>query len=108
RRRWAGCFPTSASATADPNNEQGVQMHNVDVESVEATARAAADDPAAVCQQVSFTGEWQTESGAPQFRGLIPVPGAEPVVFEADFPPPMGGSGAAPNPLAYCFWGGLA
>lgn len=83
-------------------------MHNVDVESVEATARAAADDPAAVRQQVSFTGEWQTESGAPQFRGLIPVPGAEPVVFEADFPPPMGGSGAAPNPLAYCFWGGLA
>jgi uncharacterized OsmC-like protein len=30
------------------------------------------------------------------------------VVFEADFPPPMGGTGAAPNPLAYCFWGGLA
>ena len=29
-------------------------------------------------------------------------------MFEADFPPPMGGTGSAPNPLAYCFWGGLA
>ncbi len=26
----------------------------------------------------------------------------------ADFPPPMGGTGSAPNPLAYCFWGGMA
>ena len=30
------------------------------------------------------------------------------MIFEADFPPPMGGTGSAPNPLAYCFWGGLA
>ena len=36
------------------------------------------------------------------------MPNGEPVVFEADFPPPMGGTGSAPNPLAYCFWGGLA
>lgn len=83
-------------------------MHNVNVEAVEATARHAAEDPAAVKQPVAFEGAWQTEAGMPQFRGTIPVPGAEPVIFEADFPPPMGGSGAAPNPLAYCFWGGLA
>jgi uncharacterized OsmC-like protein len=51
---------------------------------------------------------WQTEPGRPQFRAAIPVPNGEPVVFEADFPPPMGGAGATPNPLAYCFWGGLA
>lgn len=83
-------------------------MHNVNVEAVEATAKAASADPSTVVQQVSFTGDWQTEAGAPQFRGTIPVPGGKPVVFEADFPPPMGGNSAAPNPLAYCFWGGLA
>ncbi len=31
-----------------------------------------------------------------------------PFVFEADFPLAMGATGSAPNPLAYCFWGGLA
>ncbi len=50
----------------------------------------------------------QTGEGQPQFRAIIPVPNGDPFVFEADFPPPMGGTGSAPNPLAYCFWGGLA
>ena len=83
-------------------------MHNVNVEVVEATVRAAGEDPSVLRQAVGFEGIWQTEEGAPQFRGTIPVPGAEPVAFEADFPPQMGGNGVAPNPLAYCFWGGLA
>ena len=83
-------------------------MHNVDVEAVERTAAKAASEPSAVIQHVTFEGEWQTEPGQPQFRATIPVPNGQPVVFEADFPPPMGGTGSAPNPLAYCFWGGLA
>ena len=83
-------------------------MHNVNVEAVERTAAKAVSEPSAVVQHVAFAGEWQTEPGRPQFRATIPLPNGEPVVFEADFPPPMGGSGAAPNPLAYCFWGGLA
>ncbi len=83
-------------------------MHNVNAEAVERTAAAAAADPAAVVQPVAFTGEWQTTPGAPQFRTEIPLPNGSSVVFEADFPPPMGGTGSAPNPLAYCFWGGLA
>lgn len=82
-------------------------MHNVNVEAVEQTAAKAAENPAAVVNPVSFTGEFQTTDGMPQFRGTIPFPGGE-TAFECDFPPPMGGSGAAPNPLAYCFWGGLA
>lgn len=82
-------------------------MHNVNVEAVEATAAKAETDPAAVVNAIKFTGEFQTAEGAPQFRGTIPFPGGE-VDFEADFPPPMGGTGSAPNPLAYCFWGGLA
>ncbi len=81
-------------------------MHNVNVDAVEQTAAKAAENPAAVLQHVTFEGEWQTRG--PQFRASIPIPNGEPVVFEADFPPPMGGSGSAPNPLAYCFWGGLA
>ncbi len=83
-------------------------MHNVNVEAVERTAMAAADDPTVVVQQVAFAGEWQTEPGVPQFRTEIPLPNGESMTFEADFPPPMGGTGSAPNPLAYCFWGGLA
>ena len=80
-------------------------MHNVNVEAVEHSAARAATDGRLV-QHVAFTGEWQMSG--PQFRATIPVPNGEPVVFEADFPPPMGGTGSAPNPLAYCFWGGLA
>jgi uncharacterized OsmC-like protein len=83
-------------------------MHNVNVEAVEQTAAKAVREPAAVVQHVTFEGAWQTEPGGPQFRAQIPVPNGEPVIFEADFPPPMGGTGSAPNPLAYCFWGGLA
>jgi uncharacterized OsmC-like protein len=82
-------------------------MKNVNREALEASAAAATENPAAAKQQVSLTGEWQDERGAPQFRGTIPYPGGE-AEFTCDFPPPMGGSGAAPNPLAYCFWGGLA
>jgi uncharacterized OsmC-like protein len=83
-------------------------MHNVNVEAVEQTAATARENPDAVTQPVAFDGEWQTAEGAPQFRATIPVPNGGSVTFEADFPPPMGGTGAAPNPLAYCFWGGLA
>ena len=83
-------------------------MHNVNVEAIERTATAAADDPTAVVQKVAFDGDWQTTAGAAQFRTELPLPSGETVIFEADFPPPMGGTGSAPNPLAYCFWGGLA
>lgn len=83
-------------------------MHNVDVEAVERTARNGAADPAALVQAVSFTGDWQVDPGAPQFTATIPLPSGGEIAFAADFPPPMGGTGSAPSPLAYCFWGGLA
>ncbi len=66
-------------------------MHNLDVEALEATAANARDDPGAVRREVAFEGEWQVAEGAPQFRATIPFPKGE-VVFEADFPPPMGGT----------------
>jgi len=83
-------------------------MHNVNTAALEQTIARAEQDPSVLKQHVSFDGEWQNGEGQPQFRAVIPVPNGEPFVFEADFPPPMGGTGAAPNPLAYCFWGGLA
>ena len=82
-------------------------MHNVNVEALNETVEKARENPAAVRQQAEFSGEWNVQEGPPQFRGTIPHPGGE-MIFEADFPPPMGGTGSAPNPLAYCFWGGLA
>jgi len=97
------------TAHASPPAREGVPlMHNVNVQAVERTAAAAAADPAAVVQSRAFSGAWQTTPGAAQFRTEIPLPNGSSVVFEADFPPPMGGTGSAPNPLAYCFWGGLA
>ena len=83
-------------------------MHNVNVEAVEQTAAKAKEDPGAANQPVAFDGEWQTAEGVVQFTTEIPLPNGGSVTFEADYPPHMGGTGSAPNPLAYCFWGGIA
>lgn len=82
-------------------------MHNVDVDALQQTIAKARQDPSTAVQEVAFDGDWNAGEGA-QFRASIPVPNGDAVTFEADFPPPMGGTGSAPNPLAYCFWGGLA
>lgn len=82
-------------------------MQNLNLDAVEQSAAKARQEPGALRQQVELSGEWQTREGAPQFQATIPYPRGE-FEFSADFPPPLGGSGAAPSPLAYCFWGGLA
>jgi hypothetical protein len=70
-------------------------MHNVNTDALEQTIANALQDPSTVVQQVNLDGEWNPGEG-PQFRATIPFPGGE-TTFEADFPPPMGGSGTAPN-----------
>lgn len=82
-------------------------MHNVNLDQLQQTIDKAHADPGALRQPVHLDGQWQTEQGSPQFRGTISYPTGE-IEFACDFPPPMGGSGAAPNPLAYCLWGGIA
>lgn len=82
-------------------------MHNVDVDALRTTIVQAESDPTTAVQKVSFDGQWHCDGG-PQFTAVIPVPNGRTFTFAADFPPPMGGTGSAPNPLAYCFWGGLA
>ncbi len=83
-------------------------MHNVNTGAVEQTIEMGEKDAASLVQKVNFSGEWQTADGEPQFRTEIPLPNGETIPFEADYPPHMGGTGSAPNPLAYCFWGGIA
>ena len=83
-------------------------MHNVNTEAVAQTIDMGNEDPDALVQTVGFGGEWQTGEGEPQFRTDIPLPNGGKVPFEADYPRHMGGTGCAPNPLAYCFWGGIA
>lgn len=74
-----------------------------------ATARRPTDTPTATTTGQTARLAYRTpREGEPQPRATISVPNGEPFVFEADFPPPMGGTGSAPNPLAYCFRGGLA
>ena len=82
-------------------------MHNVNLEALTATVDKARRDPSAVVMTTAFDGEWNSKGG-PQFSATIPLPNGEQVTFAADFPPPMGGTGSAPNPLAYGFSGGLA
>ena len=76
----------------------GVDAAIINTDALEQTIAKAEQDPSALKQHVSFYGEWQTHEGQPQFRTTIPVPNGEPFVFEADFPPPMGGTGSAPDP----------
>lgn len=82
-------------------------MHNVDLERLSQTVEAGRRDPGALGQPVDLTGEWNSAGDGPQFRGTIPYPMGE-IEFTCDFPPALGGGGVAPNPLAYCLWGGLA
>ena len=77
-------------------------MHNVDVEAVERTAARAEAEPSSVEPSRAIG---RRARGRRSSARRTP---SRTVVFEADFPPPMGGTGSAPNPLAYCFWGGLA
>jgi uncharacterized OsmC-like protein len=82
-------------------------MHNVDLDKLAQTVEAGRRDPGALKQPVDLTGEWNSAGDGPQFRGTIPYPMGQ-VEFSCDFPAALGGGGAAPNPLAYCLWGGLA
>jgi len=81
-------------------------MHNVRIDQLEATAKAAVDDPAAAKLDVKLDGAWRVVEERPQFAGIVKFPKGE-TSFEADFPPFLGGDGRAPTPLAYCFYGAM-
>jgi uncharacterized OsmC-like protein len=81
-------------------------MHNVRLDQIEATAKAAVDDPTAAKLEVKLDGGWRVDEESPQFAGIVKFPKGE-KLFEADFPPFLGGEGRAPTPLAYCFYGAM-
>ena len=81
-------------------------MHNVRLDQIEATAKAAVDDATAAKLDVKLDGGWRVDEESPQFAGVVKFPKGE-TLFEADFPPFLGGEGRAPTPLAYCFYGAM-
>lgn len=52
-------------------------MHNVNTEALKRTIAEARRDPAGARQDVALEGKWQTQEGAPQFRGTIGFPEGE-------------------------------
>jgi uncharacterized OsmC-like protein len=81
-------------------------MHNVRLDQIEATAKAAVDDATAAKLDVKLDGGWRVDEESPQFAGIVKFPKGE-TLFEADFPAFLGGEGRAPTPLAYCFYGAM-
>lgn len=81
-------------------------MHNVRIDQIEATRAKAQEDATAATLQISLDGQWRVDESQTQFAGAVQFPKGE-VVFEADFPPFLGGDGRAPTPLAYCFYGAM-
>lgn len=81
-------------------------MHNVRIDQIDATRAAAQEDAIAATLQVSLDGQWRADENQTQFAGAVQFPKGE-IVFEADFPPFLGGEGRAPTPLAYCFYGAM-
>ncbi len=81
-------------------------MHNVRVDQIAETRTKAEQDPKGATLPVNLEGEWRADESKAQFGGTVKFPSGE-VVFEADFPPFLGGEGRAPTPLAYCFYGAM-
>ena len=81
-------------------------MHNVRVDQIDDTRTKASKDPSAASLTVNLDGLWHSDESSTQFSGKVAFPRGE-VLFEADFPPFLGGEGRAPTPLAYCFYGAM-
>lgn len=81
-------------------------MHNVHLNQIEETKNKINQDPSVAKLNVDLSGEWRTDETKLQFGGMVHFPKGE-TLFEADFPPFLGGDGRAPTPLAYCFYGAM-
>lgn len=81
-------------------------MHNVRVGQIDETRNKARQDASAATLKISLDGAWHSNEDEVQFDGTVAFPKGE-VVFQADFPPFLGGEGRAPTPLAYCFYGAM-
>lgn len=80
------------------------RINNVDTDNIRNFADQIKADPSKARKTQVIEGEWVTEEGSVQFRSHIKFEGGE-VVFEADSPTFMGGTGTLPGPMQYCFFG---
>ncbi len=80
------------------------RLNNVALERVEQTRQLLSQNPQAARRQQVLEGEWVFGNGAPQFRAFITYEGGQ-TVFEMDNPTFLGGDGALPGPMHYCFSG---
>ncbi len=81
-----------------------MRFNNVDLERVRQTEALMRQDPEKARREQILEGEWVLGNGAPQFRAFITYEGGQ-TVFEMDNPTFMGGDGALPGPMHYCFSG---
>ncbi len=82
-------------------------MHNVRVDQITAKKNECIDNPQAGTIEFNLEGNWRVKNEQKQFGGNISFPEGE-LLFEADFPPFLGGEGRAPSALAYCFYGAMS
>ncbi|MDW8225110.1 MAG: OsmC family protein [Bacteroidota bacterium] len=80
------------------------RVNNVVVERLKQTEDSFRRDLASARRQQVLEGEWVLGDGAPQFRAFITYEGGK-TTFEMDNPTFMGGDGALPGPMHYCFSG---
>lgn len=80
------------------------RFNNVDLDKIEGFAEQIRQDPAKSRKTQVMEGEWLLGDGGAQFRSTVAFEGGK-VAFEADNPTFMGGSGALPGPMHYCFFG---
>lgn len=80
------------------------RLNNVALDRVEQTRQAISHDPTTAWRKQVLEGEWVFGTGAPQFRAFITYEGGQ-TVFEMDNPTFLGGDGALPGPMHYCFSG---
>ncbi|MBI4331536.1 MAG: OsmC family protein [Chloroflexi bacterium] len=82
-------------------------LNNVNVGAVEQTVKEAQTDKSKARRVQRIEGEWLLEEGGPQFRGEVNFEGGK-IIMETDQPKNLGGGGARPGPMHYCFFGLIA
>lgn len=81
-----------------------MRLNNVELDRIRQTEALLRQEPDKARRQQVLEGEWVLGNGAPQFRAFITYEGGQ-TVFEMDNPTFMGGDGALPGPMHYCFSG---
>jgi uncharacterized OsmC-like protein len=80
------------------------RINNVDVEKIRSFMEQVNADPSRARKTQVIEGEWVLRDGGPQFRSHVTFESGD-ATLETDNPTFMGGGGALPGPMHYCFYG---